>query len=42
MTLLDLSSGLLTFAQFGHKDNVDAKVCTVLFYIVLIISSKLY
>lgn len=28
--LSELSSGLLTFAQFGHKDNVDAKVCTVL------------
>lgn len=30
-SLSELSSGLLTFAQFGHKDNVDAKVCTVLF-----------
>lgn len=29
--LSELSTGLLTFAQFGHKDNVDAKVCSLLF-----------
>lgn len=24
--LAELSTGLLTFAHFGHKDNMDAKV----------------
>lgn len=24
--LSELSTGLLTFAQFGHKDNTDTKV----------------
>lgn len=31
LLLLELSTGLLTFAEFGHKDNVDAKVRSLLF-----------